>query len=318
MREEIRRILKMLEEGRITADEAERLINAIEEREEEETRWPGWGWKGRRGMGGPWGMMKERMRERKREHREEGGASSFDEAISNLVMGVLSTTFKALSQSFRFVPVPGMGELREIFAEIAEGIEKFGPESVDIPQDAYVVKLVEGDVKVSTSPDSDLKPGMYRRKRLVVPPGSNVALFVVDGDISITGDYGEVVAQTVDGSVKVRGKFSRMAVSVVDGDVDVEFSGRGLTVDVRVFSGEILADTPMDDSGRIVLGDGSSLLEGRIVDGDLRVALVSGEAERPHPPHHHPDEPPPPPPPTHHPDEPPPPPPPHHRSEGEE
>ncbi len=272
----------MLEEGRITAEEAERLITALEERarEEEEPERPDWGW------GGP-------RRRRRRIHWEEG-PTSFDEAISNLVMGVLSTTFKALSQTFRFVPVPGTGELREIFAEIAEGIEKFGPDSVDIPQGAYVVKLVEGDLEVSTSPESDLKPGMYRRKRLVVPPGSNVALFVVDGNISITGDYGEVVAQTVDGDVKVRGKFSRMAVSVVDGDVEVEFYGKGLTANVRVFSGEILTDAPIDRSGRIVLGDGSSLLEGRIVDGDLRVALVSGEAERPHPPHHHPDEPPPP------------------------
>ena len=295
MREEVRRILKMLEEGRITAEEAERLIAALEERmrEEEETERSDWG--GRR-------------RRRRRIHWEEE-PTSFEEAISNLVMGVLSTTFKALSQTFRFVPIPGTGELREVFAEIAEGIEKFGPESVDIPQDAYVVKIVEGDLEVSTSPESALKPGMYRRKRLVVPPGSNVALFVVDGNISITGDYGEVVAQTVDGDVKVRGKFSRMAVSVVDGDVEVEFHGRGLTVDVRVFRGEILTDAPMDESGRIVLGDGSSLLEGRIVDGDLKVALVSERGERPHPPHHHPGEPPPPPPP-HHPDEPPPPPPP--------
>ncbi len=302
MREEIRRILRMLEEGRITAEEAERLINAIEEREEEK---PGWRWESRRGTEGKGGG------------RRGEGSPSFEDAIANLVMGVLSATFKTLSQTFRFIPVPGMGEFGKVFAEVAEGIERFGPENFDLPEDAYVVKLVEGDVEVITSSDSDLKPGTYRRKRLVVPPGSSVAVFVVDGDVSLSGDYGEVITQTVDGSVRFRGKFSRMSVFTVDGDVDVEFSGRGLTVDVKVLSGEILANAPMDGTGRIVLGDGSSLLEGRIVDGDLRVTLISGEAGRTYPPHHHPGEPPPPPP-HHHPDEPPPPPPPHHRPEGEE
>ncbi len=253
MRDEVRRILKMLEEGRITAEEAERLINAIEEGE-------------RKRRGGSKGEGVHR----------NGGTVSFEEAISNLVMGVLSTTFKALSQTFRFLPVPGTGDLGKVFAEMAEGIDRFGPENVELPEDAYVVKILEGNVDVRTSPDSHLEPGTYRRKRLVVPPGANVAVFVVDGNISITGDYGEIVAQTVDGNVEIKGRFSRSLVSVVDGDVDVEFSGKGLTVDMRVFSGEILADAPMDGSGRMVLGDGSSLLEGRIVDGNLRVVFEGG------------------------------------------
>lgn len=282
MREEIRRILKMLEEGRITADEAERLIKAIEERESEGR---GYGW------GGPWNARRRRrMREREDRHTEEG-PTSLDEAISDLVMGVLSTTFRSLAQAFRFLPVPGTEGLREVFSEMAEGIEKFGPEHVDLPENAYIVRLVDGDVEVRTSPDSPLKPGTYRRKRIVVPPGSNVALFVVDGDISLEGDYGEIVAQTVDGSIDLKGNFARMAVSVVDGDVDVEFFGRGLTVDVRVLSGEVLTDAPMDEAGRIVLGDGSSLLEGRIVEGDLRVVLRHKGVEHPHPhdgPHPHP------------------------------
>ncbi len=272
-----------MEEGRITAEEAERLIRAIEEREEES----GWGWRDRRGE-------RRRAERRKREHRE-GGGSFLDDAISNMVVGIISATFKALGQTFRFLP--GMNELGDVFSEVAEGLEKFGPESTDLPENAYVVRIVEGDVEVSTSPDSTLKPGMYRRKRLIVPPGSNVALFVVDGDISITGDYNEVVAQTVDGSVEFEGKFSRMAVGVVDGDVEVEFSGGGLTVDVKILSGEVLTDAPMDEAGRIVLGDGSSLLEGVIVDGDLRVALVPGKAEPHHRPPHHLEEPSPPPPP---------------------
>jgi hypothetical protein len=255
MREEIRKILKMLEEGRITADEAERLIRAIEEKEEREESPP---WRSRR-------------MERRRRWRDEDSTTPLERGIERLVMGVLAGTFEALSKSMGFIP--GLGET---FSGLAEGFKNFGPEYFNLPEDTYVVQLLEGDVEVETSESSNLKPGNYRRKRLVVPPGSNVAVFVVDGNIHLKGDFNVVITQAVDGDVHLHGKFSRMTLRLVDGDAHVHFNGKGLTVEVDVLSGEIVADAPMDDQGRIVLGDGSSRLDGKIVDGDLHVHLHSG------------------------------------------
>ncbi|NPA80376.1 MAG: hypothetical protein GXO29_04930 [Thermotogae bacterium] len=245
MRDEIRRVLKMLEEGRITAEQAERLIDAIERHHPE----------------------------RKPTSKSSGGSfqSRLEDRIASFVMDIIQMAFDSVAQRMG----PQAGQAHDVLSRIAESMEEIRSEN--LPEDYYVIRILEGDVRVRTSPGSQLSPGTYAQEELVVPPGSKVAVNLVDGDVQIEGDYEELRVWVVDGDIRFRGKFKEMLFNAVDGNVHVLFTGSGLTVEVDTIDGSVKAPGARRENGRLILGDGSAHLGGRIVEGDLHVSLSSGD-----------------------------------------
>lgn len=230
MKGEVRKILEMLENGKINAEQAEKLINAL------------YGEKGRD--------------EKKR---------NFESAMEDFILGVISSAFEAVSEGLKLAPlIPS--EISEAFSEVSRGLKE---DFKNLGRDFYIVKITSGDVEVSTSPDSRLKPGEYREKRLILPENSKLALKVADGDTKLTGKFDEVICIVVDGDLEFKGWFNILDLHMIDGDATVETDIMDLKESVKVIDGE--KDIPE-------LHGGDREIRGRIIDGDLKI--ISSDSSR--------------------------------------
>ncbi len=240
MKEEIRRILKMLEEGKISSDEAYRLIMALKE-------------------------------EPKYQRKEEVLESKFGESMENFIMNVISSTFEMVGKSLSSVPViPFMKDIGEAFLS-ASSIMK-GDMFENLPEDFYMVHIIEGNVHVETSSDSQLEPGKYKEKHLRVPEDSKLAVAVVDGSITVEGNYKEILVHIADGDVVVKGNFDELNLNIIDGDITIYTPLDDLSVDVKIVSGDIYAEgSPRKEGNRYIYGNGRRKITGRIIDGDFKI-----------------------------------------------
>ena len=229
MKEEVRKILEMLESGKISAEQAERLISAIYEGEK-----------------------------RDKGERKKGFESAIENAVEKFVLDVISTTFKAVGEGLKFAPfIPS--EISEAFSEVSKGISG---DFKNLDEDFYIVRAFSDDVVVSTSPDSQLKPGEYRKNSLIIPENSKLALKVVDGDAELNGKFDKVICVIIDGNLEFKGWFNLLDLHIIDGDATVKTDIRDLKESVKVIDGE--KDIPE-------LPGGSREIKGTIIDGDLEI-----------------------------------------------
>lgn len=236
MKEEIRRILRMLEEGKISSDEAYRLIMALNEEPKYQ--------------------------------KEEVLESKLGESMENFIMNVISSTFEMVGKSLAAVPF--MKDIGEAFISASSIIK--GDMFENLSEDFYMVHIVEGNVHIETSSTSQLKPGKYKEKYLRIPENSKLAVAVVDGSITVEGNYKEILVHITDGDVVVKGNFDELKLSIIDGDTTVYTPLDDLSIDVRIVSGDVYAEgNPIREGNRYIYGNGRRKITGRIIDGDLKV-----------------------------------------------
>ncbi|MEO0138878.1 MAG: hypothetical protein ABIL16_05935 [candidate division WOR-3 bacterium] len=229
MNEEVRKILEMLESGKITAEQAERLISAIYEGEK-----------------------------RDKGERKKGFEGAVEDVVGKLVLDVISATFKAVGKGLKLAPfVPS--EISEAFSEAGRGI---GEAFKDLDEDLYIVEVISDNVVVSTSPDSHLKPGKYRKNNLIIPENSKLALKVVDGDAKLNGKFDRVICVVIDGNLEFEGWFNLLDLHIIDGDARIKTDIRDLKEGVKVLQGA--KDIPE-------LPGGGREIKGTIIDGNLKV-----------------------------------------------
>ncbi len=166
MNEEIRKILELLEQGKITVEEAERLIAALQSgrsRAEEE----------------PPRDYSDRYERKK--SRERIGFDSFEESIEEFVRGILRMTFGAVAGALHFIP-----GLSEVFSEAVGEIDR-EDYSEYVEKGYIVIKGAGNDVRLRTD-NVEVNPGVYKTSTMVVPENARVVVVSMGGDVHARGN----------------------------------------------------------------------------------------------------------------------------------
>ncbi|MEO0078584.1 MAG: DUF4097 family beta strand repeat-containing protein [candidate division WOR-3 bacterium] len=208
MADEKERILKLLEEGRITADQAARLIEAL----------------GSRGEDSPAPPLRARLIRRRQLRGVERIPDIVAEAVSSAMGGQMRTGTRrqefAGADRVRVKSVSGDVELEQaeadrVVVESSEPMTKVQEEGGEV-----AVRAVSGDMK------------------LLVPENCQVELASVSGDVQVTGLCGGVTLRTVSGDVTLVRVSGRVDVNAASGDIAVMPAGQSEGV-VRTVSGDV-------------------------------------------------------------------------------
>jgi hypothetical protein len=278
---DLERILKLLEDGKISKDQAEALLNALDAREEAEETY----------LDGKFIQLERKRYPEALKSEQKGVATvlenlpvasiishpfretSLEDVLSPLIPSVFpsdSSTFELASQDFernlpkgptwvRVVSVSGDVTVRvdpELVSPVAEG--EHGPLPITTPED----EAAKGKLTVVVL-DEDLD--------LSLPLGYGVILDVKSGDVDIEECFaigqvlsGDVRLESVSGVIltvmsgDVSGTLliteGKHAIKVMSGDADIHLlSGSSLSVQGVVRSGNINVDTSKNKNSTFAL-----------------------------------------------------------------
>ncbi len=246
MNEEIRKVLEMLQEGRITVEEAERLISALQSGGEQE---PPHGYSSRYG-------------EDEQTHSRRA-FDSLEGSVEEFVRGILRMTFGAVAGALHLIP-----GLSEVFSEAAEEIGR-EDYSKYVEEGYIVVRSTGDDVRVTTG-NVEVGPGVYRSSSMVVPENTRVMVSSVGGDVHVRGNFEEVRIRTLGGDASFRGYFRKLVADTLGGDMELETPVRGLKLRVDTMGGS--ADMP--EGYRM---EGNTVIYGEPDGREARIRTFGGD-----------------------------------------
>ncbi len=173
------RILKLLEEGKITADDAARLLEALGESEARERRGRFW--------------------------------RSF-ESIPNFITSIITSSMKYVHQEERVnipakrkIELNGISGKIEIIGEQREDIlvERDGFAKISEDGDRLLIKAVSGDIKITTPKNVDIEfSGVSGDLRIENIKGK-IEISSVSGDIEGKGLEGSFIGELVSGDIEL-------------------------------------------------------------------------------------------------------------------
>lgn len=208
MADERERILKLLEEGRITADQAARLIEAL----------------GRPGAEPPAAALHERLIRRRQLHGME--------RIPDIVADAVSS---AMGRQLR------SGTRRQEFAGIGRVAVKSVSGDIEVVESAgekVVVELAEPTTRVRGEGGEVAVRAVSGDLKLWAPASCRIELASVSGDIAVAGSHGQVVLRTVSGDATLTRFSGEVEVNAASGDVVLEPAGP-VGGAVRTVSGDV-------------------------------------------------------------------------------
>ncbi len=212
MNDEIRKVLEMLEQGKITVEEAERLITALQSGG------------GRREQESPHGYS--------RGYEESGRGVSFEESVEGFVREILRMAFGAVSGALHFIP-----GLSESFREAVEEIDR--EDYAEYVEKGYIVIRGAGDdIRVRTG-EVDVTPGIYRSSTMVVPENSRIVIISLGGDVRVRGNFEEIRIKTFGGDALFKGRFRSLISDTFGGDVELETPIHGLRLRINTMGGSV-------------------------------------------------------------------------------
>ena len=283
--EEKLRILKLLEEGKINAEEAARLLEAL-------SHWPGW------------------------EHRPhfipEGvipDPEKIFETVSSAVASVLGK--RKAAKELKFTGKKEL-QLKTIQGDISvtghEGLEIIirsqgkWLEEVSEQDDRVVVKNVSGDIEVTAPKEIGLRLAAVSGDISINNCQGETEISAVSGDINIENCRGTVRIKTVSGDVKSKNLCAQLEGETKTGNIDLDFSeiaqadlktemgdveiripqDSSLKVELVAEAGDILCDLPLTKEERKLgyvsgtLGDGKGHLRVKTAEGDIKISKKEG------------------------------------------
>ncbi len=233
MEEAIKKVLDLLEQGKITAEEAERLIRAIKEAE----------------------LTKEQT-----EKESEKGAK----AGLGIISEVLDEVFTTVGETVR----TSIGSA----LEIALKHEKFEMETFENVKKLNV-KVLGGDLKIEPAEDEKITAsfkGQYRVEedllnitivddaKIKVPQSVKIALTLLGGDVVIKGYYPEINIDVKGGDFGGKIDFERLTCRVTGGDVEVITPKKPLKLRISALGGDYELPSELKKSENYyVFGDGN-------------------------------------------------------------
>lgn len=304
MSEEKLRILKMLEEGKITAQEAENLLRALGETLEEE-------FGPHRGFGrhfqdrmhakmyakmarvDPGRIVAEVM-------REVNPGKIVAEVMSSVggVMQDLDFEFPGRDrkkaeeeQAFTFQNVKHLdlvnlrGDVTIIGSQMPDDGCRINAEKTAWGEDEEEARERLKNVQVSAQQEGDLlklkvEGGPWTRKlhaqvdfEIQVPTGCDLSVKVAKGDLSVKGTSGGIGLQAASGDIDLRNCSGKADLSTANGDITIE-AFRGEALSAATINGDVEAE---DVSAQISLSSVSGDINTKEVSGGvLKVSSVSG------------------------------------------
>lgn len=252
MNDERDRILKLLEDGKVTADQATRLIEALGSQSAE----PEFG----RGPHGPFGG--------ERHFRMRGGHRDFGripDIVATAVASAMKSGFEPGEE--RSTDFPGK---RHLLVKSVSG-------DLDVArgeEDKVALSYTGGMVKVRTSGDQVVVRTMAGDVSATVPADGRLELEVVSGDVSVNDGSARIEVKTVSGDVDIDQSTGGVQVKTVSGDVDLDCVSGNLEVETRSGDVELGATGPISGSLESVSGDVTVALPG---DADLVLELATEE-----------------------------------------
>jgi len=215
------RILKLLEDGKITADQATRLIEALgSERTESDFCMP---------PHPPFGPRHFRVR---------GGGRGLDripDVVATAVASAMKNGFEPGEE--RSTDFPGKRHLlvKSVTGDldVARGDEERiglsysgGMVKVRSSGDQVVVRTMAGDVSATVPADGRLELEVVSGDVSISEAGARIEVKTVSGDVDITRTTGDAQVKTVSGDVSLDRVAGGLVVETRSGDVDVVPSGQ--------------------------------------------------------------------------------------------
>jgi DUF4097 and DUF4098 domain-containing protein YvlB len=229
MSEERTRVLKLLEEGKITADEAARLIEAL-------------------GTGGP-----DEKRERRPRHRTHRTFLRELDRIPDIVGDAVSSAFTGAfgrkPEGERHFPGKKALFVRSVSGDMC--IRSWD-------EDKMVLEGSEGFVRTREQGDRLMLRSISGDLTVKVPTESRVELVSVSGDLNARGLTGEFKIKSVSGDVALEDFTGEATLGSVSGDLTLRMVSGELTVDSK--SGDILLEPSADISGTVATRSGDICL----------------------------------------------------------
>jgi DUF4097 and DUF4098 domain-containing protein YvlB len=232
MSDERARILKLLEDGKITADQAARLIEAIgSERTEPEFGRP------LRGHFDP------------RHFRFRSGMRDFDripDVVATAVASAMKNGFEPGEE--RSTDFPGKRHL------LVKSVS--GDLDVTHGEDGRVgLSYSGGMVKVRTSGEQVVVRTMAGDVSATIPADGRLELEVVSGDVSISGAGARIEVKTVSGDVDIAQTTGNAQVRTVSGDVNLDGVSGNLGIETRSGDVDLVPAGPVAGNLQTVSGD---------------------------------------------------------------
>jgi DUF4097 and DUF4098 domain-containing protein YvlB len=234
------RILKLLEDGKITADQAARLIEAIgSERTEPEFGRPP------HGSFGP------------RHFRFRSGMRDFDripDVVATAVASAMKNGFEPGEE--RSTDFPGKRHLlvKSVSGDldVTRGEEgrvglsySGGMVKVRTSGDQVVVRTMAGDVSATVPADGRLELEVVSGDVSISEAGARIEVKTVSGDVDIAQTTGDAQVRTVSGDVNLHRVTGNLGVETRSGDVDLVASGP-VSGSLSSLSGDIAVALPRD------------------------------------------------------------------------
>ncbi len=228
------RILKLLEDGKITADQATRLIEALgSERTENDFCGP---------MNMPFGPRRHFRMHRPRDF------DRIPDVVATAVASAMKNGFEESGEE-RSTDFPGKrnllvksvsgdldvtrGEKGRIGLSYSGGMVK-----VRSSGEQVVVRTMAGDVSATVPADGRLELEVVSGDVSICESGSRIEVKTVSGDVDITKTDGDAQVKTVSGDVSLDRVAGSLAVETRSGDVDIVPSGP-ISGNLNTVSGDV-------------------------------------------------------------------------------
>jgi DUF4097 and DUF4098 domain-containing protein YvlB len=240
MSDERSRILKLLEDGKISADQATRLIEALGSERPEQEYGPH--------MRGPFGPQRHfRMR----------GPKDLDripDIVATAVASAMKNGFEPGEE--RSTDFPGKRHLlvKSVSGDldVTRGDEERiglsysgGMVKVRTSGDQVVVRTMAGDVSATIPADGGLELEVVSGDVSISEAGSRIEVKTVSGDVGITKTAGDAQVKTVSGDVNLDHVTGSFGIETRSGDVDLSASGP-VSGSVSTWSGDVTVALPKE------------------------------------------------------------------------
>lgn len=285
MSEERARVLMMLEEGKITAEQAARLIEALA-RSRTAPAGPG-GWPEPPRPSRPARVARVRMAELDR----------IPDIVASAVSSAMKTGFGSREETRTEFPGKSSLFLKSVSGDLtATGWDQDGIsiESDDAMtrvrerEDIVMVRAISGDFSIRLPRESRLEVTTVSGDVTVRGTGGRVGLKGVSGDVTLEDFSGQLRVQTVSGDVRLARVSGRLEVESKSGEIGLSATGpvsgslasKSGGVELRFPAGaDVLLDLECEEEGSIEFDAG---LEHEVVEEAerrLRVRLGAGTQE---------------------------------------
>ncbi|MDI6851907.1 MAG: DUF4097 family beta strand repeat-containing protein [bacterium] len=234
MEEAIKKVLDLLEQGKISPEQAERLIRAIREAQSQKEQ-----------------SEKEKMRT----IEKSMGLNIISDVLNEVFTTVGETVKTSINSAFEF----GLHGPQEFKSEIFENIKELrvkvlgGDLEIKPSEEEKIIAFFKGQYNIA---EEVLNITLIKDGELKVPQNTKLNLYILGGDVKIKGFYQEIQIDMKGGDVEGNVDFNKLTCKIAGGDIEIKTRKSPLKLQLKAIGGDIELPPEMQKSGdSYVFGD---------------------------------------------------------------